>query len=237
MVISASARGTSEVRMSRQDQTSPFRFAEIAAVAGVDFVHVSGMTEDKHFPTANGSGVAIFDYDGDGRLDLYFVTGTCSPSARATTGPNRLYKNLGGTHVPRRHRVVGPGLRGFCHGIVVGDIDNDGDPDVFLCNYGPNGLYRNNGDGTFVDISSKAGDRPPELVVRRRLPRLSTTTATSTSTSPTTASGSYPDDDTTAATRTEASGSTARPRTRSGRPSTSSTGTTATGPSPTCTTA
>ena len=55
----------------------------------------------------------------------------------------------------------GLGLRGFCHGIVVGDIDNDGDPDVFLCNYGPNVLYLNNGDGTFRDISKSAGiDRP-----------------------------------------------------------------------------
>ena len=55
----------------------------------------------------------------------------------------------------------GLGFAGFCHGIVVGDIDNDGDPDVFLCNYGPNVLYLNNGDGTFRDISKSAGiDRP-----------------------------------------------------------------------------
>ena len=55
----------------------------------------------------------------------------------------------------------GSGFAGFCHGIVVGDIDNDGDPDVFLCNYGPNVLYLNNGNGTFRDISKSAGiDRP-----------------------------------------------------------------------------
>ena len=55
----------------------------------------------------------------------------------------------------------GLGYAGFCHGIVVGDIDNDGDQDVFLCNYGSNVLYLNNGDGTFADISRHAGiDRP-----------------------------------------------------------------------------
>ena len=53
---------------------SPFRFTEIAREAGIDFVHFSGMTEEKHFPTANGSGVAMFDYDNDGKLDLYFAT-------------------------------------------------------------------------------------------------------------------------------------------------------------------
>ena len=58
---------------------SPFRFTEIAQQAGIDFVHFSGMTEDRHFPTANGSGVAIFDYDNDGKLDLYFATGTLLP--------------------------------------------------------------------------------------------------------------------------------------------------------------
>ena len=62
----------------------------------------------------------------------------------------------------------GLGFRGFCHGIVVGDIDNDGDQDVFLCNFGPNALYLNNGDGTFRDISTAAGIDRPELVLRRR---------------------------------------------------------------------
>ena len=66
----------------------------------------------------------------------------------------------------------GLGFRGFCHGIIAGDIDNDGDPDVFLCNYGPNVLYLNNGDGTFRDISHSAGHRPAELVLRRGDARL-----------------------------------------------------------------
>ncbi len=136
---------------------SPFRFAEIAAQAGIDFVHFSGMTEEKHFPTANGSGVAVFDYDNDGKLDIYFATCTLLPLGTATKGPNRLYRNLGNNAFEDVTEASGLGFRGFCHGIVVGDIDNDGDQDVFLCNYGPNVLYLNNGDGTFRDISEAAG--------------------------------------------------------------------------------
>ncbi len=77
---------------------SPFRFAEIAQQAGIDFVHFSGMTAERYAPTANGSGVAIFDYDNDGKLDLYFATGTLLPLGTARKGPNRLYKNLGNNH-------------------------------------------------------------------------------------------------------------------------------------------
>ena len=151
------ARGPLRVSMSRQDQTSPFRFEEITALAGIEFVHVSGMTPEKHFPAANGSGVALFDYDGDGWLDLYLVSCTYLPVGQSDAGRNRLYKNLDGTHFRDVTAASGLGFHGFGHGVVVGDIDNDGDPDVFLSNYGPNRLYRNNGDGTFVDISSKAG--------------------------------------------------------------------------------
>jgi hypothetical protein len=144
-----------------EEETSPFRFTEIARSAGIDFVHFSGTTAAKYFPTANGSGVAMFDYDGDGLLDLYFATGTLLPLGSAQKGPNRLYKNLGSNTFRDATAAAGLGFAGFCHGIVVGDIDNDGDQDVFLCNYGPNVLYENQGDGTFRDISQAAGiDRP-----------------------------------------------------------------------------
>jgi hypothetical protein len=146
-----------QVLVSKQDESSPFRFEEIASMAGIDFVHVSGMTEAKHFPTANGSGVAIFDYDGDGKLDLYFATATYLPLGSKVSGPNRLYKNLGSMKFRDVTAESGLVFAGFCHGIVTGDIDNDGDADVFLCNYGPNALFLNNGNGTFTDISKSAG--------------------------------------------------------------------------------
>ena len=136
---------------------SPFRFAEIAREAGVDFVHVSGMDVNKRFPTANGSGVGLFDYDGDGKLDLYFASATLFPIGSRHDGPNRLYKNLGDGKFRDVTESSGLGFSGYCHGIVAADFDNDGDPDVFLCNYGGNKFFRNNGNGTFDDITAESG--------------------------------------------------------------------------------
>ena len=150
--------GRTEVVIKPQapQEPSPFRFADVAEKAGLDFKHFSGMTVDKNFPTANGSGVAFLDYDNDGKLDIYFATATLLPVGSAKKGPNKLYKNNGDGTFKDMTGPSGLGFEGFCHGIVVGDVDNDGDPDVFLCNYGPNRLYKNNGDGTFADVSKAA---------------------------------------------------------------------------------
>src|SRR4051794_8504497 len=129
------------VVLSKQTESSPFRFAEVSQESGIDFVHFSGMTEEKHFPTANGSGAAIFDYDNDGLMDVYFATATLLPLGTEVKGPNRLYKNLGNGKFKEMTEASGLGYRGFCHAIIVTDLDNDGDQDVFLCNYGPNVLY------------------------------------------------------------------------------------------------
>src|SRR5262249_25552402 len=129
--------------------------------SGVEFIHTSGMTAEKQFPTANGSGVAIFDFDNDGRLDLYFATGNMLPLQPAQSKPNRLYRNLGGGKFLDVTEQSGLGFRGYCHGAIVGDIDNDGDQDVFLCNYGGDTLFLNRGGGTFTDISRTAGVTRP----------------------------------------------------------------------------
>ena len=144
-------------------EPSPFRFEDVAKSGGVDFVHVSGMTAAKHYPTANGSGVAVFDHDGDGLMDLYFATGALLPLGKSGSEgpPNRLYKNLGGGKFRDATEESGLGFRGYCHGVIVGDVDNDGDPDVFLANYGGNRLYLNDGKGKFADVTEAAGiDRP-----------------------------------------------------------------------------
>ena len=120
------------------------------------------MTETKQFPTANGSGLALFDYDGDGRLDLYLASGNWLPLETRPKASNRLYRNLGEGKFADVTDRSGLGFRGYCHGVHVGDIDNDGDPDVFLANYGTDALFLNNGDGTFTDISKLSGiDRSP----------------------------------------------------------------------------
>jgi hypothetical protein len=144
----------------RKPEPGPFLFADVLYDSGVDFIHVSGMTAAKQFPTANGSGVAIFDFDNDGEMDLYFATGNFLPLDPARAVPNRLYRNLGGGRFQDVTERSGLGFRGYCHGVIVGDIDNDGDQDVFLCNYGGDAFFLNNG-GTFTDISASAGVTQP----------------------------------------------------------------------------
>ena len=146
---------------SEPQAPSPFRFEEIAKTGGVDFTHVSGMTVEKYYPTANGAGVAIFDFDGDGDMDLYFANGTVFPIGSAKTGSNRLYENLGEGKFRDATEQSGLGFEGYCHGAIVGDVDNDGDPDVFLTAYGRNALYLNDGHGHFGDITDAAGLGPP----------------------------------------------------------------------------
>lgn len=142
-------------------EPSPFRFVDILPESGVDFVHTSGIDQRKLFPTAFGSGVAMLDYDKDGRLDLLFATCGPLPAGPSPQPSNKLYKNLGGGRFLDVTGSSGLGFVGFCHGIIAGDVDNDGDPDVFLCNYGANALFLNEGNGTFRDESRRAGVAKP----------------------------------------------------------------------------
>jgi hypothetical protein len=137
----------------------PVVFDEVAAERGVRFVTHSGRTPRKHQPETMVAGVALFDYDGDGWLDLYVVNG--APLAGlAKTGPehwNRLYRNDGTgafSDVTARAGVAG---RGYDLGVVAGDYDNDGDSDLFVAGLRRNTLYRNDGDGTFADVTEAAG--------------------------------------------------------------------------------
>jgi hypothetical protein len=141
---------------------SPFRFETLDnKTAGIDFVHESGMTEEKYFASANGSGVAIIDYDGDGKMDLYFATCNELPLAAAPKESNKLYKNMGNGKFKDVTAEAKVDYKGFCHGVIAADFDSDGDTDMLLCNYGANVLYLNNGDGTFKDVTKEAGVATP----------------------------------------------------------------------------
>ena len=138
--------------------SGPFQFTPITAGSGIDFVHYNGATGRKYLVETMGGGVAWIDYDGDGLLDAYFVNGAPLPGSAPTTSPkNRLYRNLGDGGFADVTRDAGVGDTGYGLGCCVADIDNDGDPDLYVTNYGPNALYRNEGDGTFTDITAEAG--------------------------------------------------------------------------------
>ncbi|HEV8701143.1 MAG TPA: CRTAC1 family protein [Candidatus Polarisedimenticolia bacterium] len=134
-------------------------FEDATSEAGLGFVHVNGATGQKYILETLGSGVCVFDYDGDSRQDVYFVqSGRLPGYTPKATLRSALYRNLGGgrfEEVTSKAGVGGPDRYGF--GCVAGDIDGDGDRDLYVTYYGPNVLYRNNGDGTFSDVSERAG--------------------------------------------------------------------------------
>jgi hypothetical protein len=117
----------------------------------LDFRHLAGTKDKPYIVETMGSGLALFDYDLDSDLDVYFVSGsTLERLARGEPGePNRLFRNDGGWRFTDVTEQAGIGDRGFGQGVAVADVDNDGDGDVYVTNYGPNVLYRNHGDGTF----------------------------------------------------------------------------------------
>jgi tetratricopeptide (TPR) repeat protein len=137
---------------------SAIRFEDIALQARVRFQYESGATSHLFIAETMGGGIALFDFDDDGWLDIYMVNGCVLPFDRQSPPlPNRLYRNRGdGTFedVTERAGVAG---RGYGMGCAVGDFDNDGHDDLFLTGLSNTVLYRNRGDGTFEDVTARAG--------------------------------------------------------------------------------
>jgi enediyne biosynthesis protein E4 len=131
-------------------------FVEITRSAGIAFKHENGASPDKMMIETFGSGVAWLDYDNDGFLDLFFANGADIHQGKASPG-NSLFHNTGkGTFVDVTQTAGLAGNGGFSTGVAVGDYDNDGFLDIYLTGYGANALYRNNGNGTFTDLTAKA---------------------------------------------------------------------------------
>ncbi len=147
-------------------ELAPAKFTDITAKLGVNFRNLASHTSRKYLVETMGGGVALFDYDNDGRLDLFLVNGAplADPTAKSTipqkAGPqfwNRLYhQKRDGTFEDVTEKA---GLQGWGYGmgVAVGDYDNDGNADLYVTSYGGNRLYHNNGDGTFTDVTEKAG--------------------------------------------------------------------------------
>jgi hypothetical protein len=137
---------------------------ELVKDSGIDFVTNSSRTAHRHQPETMVSGVAFFDYDNDGLLDVFLTNG-----ARMTdldkTDPvywNRLYHNLGGFKFEDVTEKAGLKGHGYDNGVATGDYDNDGFTDLFVAGLRENTLYRNRGDGTFEDTTAKAGLANPD---------------------------------------------------------------------------
>jgi len=155
-LLAAAAAAASEPRPTAAFDPIVF---ELVKTSGIDFVTNSGRTAHRHQPETMVAGVALFDYDNDGRLDV-FLTNGATMTALDKTDPafwNRLYRNLGGfkfEDVTERALVKG---HGYDNGVATGDYDNDGFTDLFVAGLRENVLYRNRGDGTFEDVTAKSG--------------------------------------------------------------------------------
>jgi enediyne biosynthesis protein E4 len=137
---------------------------EVAAALGIDFVHDNGAAGVYLMPEIMAGGVAVFDYDGDSDLDLFFVQSgekVPAPGRAASNAPDRLYRQEADGTFRDVTVAAGVGDRGYGMGAAVGDVDNDGDLDLFVTNYGPDTLYRNDGDGTFTDVTAAWGAGDP----------------------------------------------------------------------------
>jgi enediyne biosynthesis protein E4 len=137
----------------------PIRFEEIAQKSGLHYITANGNAENKNQPQTMVAGVALFDYDGDGYLDVYLIGGAAIPSLQKETPAywNRLFhNNRDGTFTDVTEKAGLAGA-GYGSGVAIGDYDNDGWPDIFVANVTGNQLFHNNHDGTFTDVTEKAG--------------------------------------------------------------------------------
>ncbi len=170
--------------VSAPDATRPAAFVDVSAVSGLDFVHFNGASGALYMPEIVGSGVALIDVDGDGWLDIYLVQGAMlgpgktyadalMQPAHDTPLTDRLYRNLTGESADGGSQLrlvditqssgIGLDAQGepvtgrFGMGVAVGDFDGDGHDDLYLANLGANQLLRNRGDGSFEDVTERAG--------------------------------------------------------------------------------
>jgi hypothetical protein len=166
LLFSVTAQQKSE---SKKTRSAPVVFKDVAEQVGLKFQHYNGMTGKFYLPEITGSGGALFDFDNDGDLDVFLVQGntlepntqpgnTLFPWRGAESPRGKLFRNdlslskggkLSFTDVTASSGIV---ATGYGMGVAVGDINNDGLPDLYLSNLGSNQMYMNKGGGKFVDV-------------------------------------------------------------------------------------
>jgi enediyne biosynthesis protein E4 len=139
---------------------SPIRFAYQA----IDFKLDSNESPEHHAPETMAGGVAVFDYNNDGKLDIFFSNGADLKTLKKDSAKyyNRLFESDGKGHFTDVTEKTGLKGTGYDTGVAIGDYDNDGYEDIFVAGVYHNTLYHNNGDGTFTDITAKAGLNKPD---------------------------------------------------------------------------
>lgn len=177
----ALALATPSVVTTDSSQAAAPPFEDVSRAVGLDFSHINGMQGDLTLVEVIGSGVAFFDYDNDGDLDIYLVqghplapvaesAGTLIPAPPTVDPPmDRLYRNDlrtlpdGTTTLQFTDVTEASGIRatGYGMGVATGDYDQDGWMDLYVTNWGPNQLWRNQGDGSFVDVTAASGTGDP----------------------------------------------------------------------------
>jgi hypothetical protein len=136
-----------------EEPAGPPWFRDVTDEVGLEFVHDAGPLGAYFMPQIMGSGAALFDFDGDGLLDIYLLQNG-GPHARAT---NRLYRQQPDRTFKDVSKGSGLDIAGYNMGVAVGDVNNDGRPDVLVTQYGGVRLFLNNGDGTFTDVTKESG--------------------------------------------------------------------------------
>lgn len=150
----------------RAQAASPVTFTDVTALSRIAFKHAASPTSQKYLLETMGGGVALLDYDNDGRLDIYFTNGAAlgdpmpggaEPDKRDARFWNRLYHQKADGTFADVTELAGVKGSGYSFGVAAGDYDNDGFVDLYVTAYGGNILYRNQGDGTFADVTNSLG--------------------------------------------------------------------------------
>ena len=151
-------------QVSTTSNRQPVAFVDVTKAAGINFSSFSS-PEKKYIVESMGGGVALFDFDGDGRLDIYLVNSYTVDAALAKRPrPHAaLYRNLGNGAFEEVAAKAGVADPGWAMGVAVADYDNDGFDDLYVTCFGPNRLYHNRGNGTFEDVTEKAGVGDPRF--------------------------------------------------------------------------
>ncbi|HTS16228.1 MAG TPA: CRTAC1 family protein, partial [Verrucomicrobiae bacterium] len=159
-IASAHPQGAEPAKPAPVASDSPIQFAFQA----IDFKLDSDETPQYHAPETMAGGVAVFDYNNDGKLDIFFTNGANIQTLKKDSSKysNRLFENDGKGHFTDVTEKAGLAGTGYDTGVAIGDYDNDGYEDIFLAGVHRNTLYHNNGDGTFTDVTTKAGLNKPD---------------------------------------------------------------------------